>query len=62
MIIPIRCYTCGKLIANKYDKFIKLKNEGKKTPQEILEKDLKITKYCCKRMLAFNVELIQEIN
>jgi DNA-directed RNA polymerase subunit N (RpoN/RPB10) len=62
MIIPIRCYTCGKLVANKYEKFIKLKEEGKKSPQDILEKDLQITKYCCKRMIAYNVELIESIN
>lgn len=62
MIIPVRCYTCGKLIANKYDKFVKLKNEGKKSPQEILEKDLNIKKYCCKRIIAFNVELIENVN
>lgn len=26
MIIPIRCFTCNKLIADKYDYFIKKKN------------------------------------
>ena len=62
MIIPIRCYTCNKLVGNKYEKFIKLIEEEKKSPQDILEKDLNITKYCCKRMIAFNVELINSIN
>jgi len=23
MIIPVRCFTCGKVIGNKYDTFIK---------------------------------------
>jgi DNA-directed RNA polymerase subunit N (RpoN/RPB10) len=62
MIIPIRCYTCGKLIANKYEQFLQLKKEGKKSPQEILEKDLNIKKYCCKRMIAFNVDLIESVH
>ena len=24
MIIPVRCFTCGKVIGNKYDKYIEL--------------------------------------
>jgi len=62
MIIPIQCYTCGKLIGNKWDKFVKLQKETKKTPKEILEKDLNVKKYCCKRMIAFNVDIIESIN
>ena len=39
MIIPVRCFTCGKTLADKYDWYIKetakLRSEvdGKKTPQ-----------------------------
>jgi len=24
MIIPVRCFTCGKVIGNKYDKYLEL--------------------------------------
>ena len=24
MIIPVRCFTCGKVVGNKYDKYIEL--------------------------------------
>ena len=58
MIIPIQCYTCGKLVGDNYEKFIKLKKEGEKNPKEILEKDLGIKKYCCKRIIALHVDLI----
>jgi len=33
MIIPIQYYTCRELIDNKWDTFVKLKKETKKTPQ-----------------------------
>ena len=62
MIIPIRCYTCNKLIANKYVEYKELIEEGKISPQEILEKKLNLHKYCCKRMLVYHADLINEIN
>ena len=27
MIIPVRCFTCGKVIANRWDLYIRKKNE-----------------------------------
>ena len=27
MIIPVRCFTCGKIIANRWDLYIRKKNE-----------------------------------
>ena len=34
MIIPIRCFTCNKIIASKYNKFLELK---KYTLEELLD-------------------------
>jgi len=59
MIIPIRCFTCGKLIGDKYEKYKKLKREGK-NPNEIFE-ELGIKRFCCKRMLISHVNLIEDI-
>ena len=30
MIIPVWCFTCGKEIWNKWDKYLRFLNEGKK--------------------------------
>jgi DNA-directed RNA polymerase subunit N (RpoN/RPB10) len=30
MIIPVRCFTCGKVIADKYDYFVQKCNEREK--------------------------------
>ena len=41
---PIRCFTCGKVLGNKYEKFNKIKNKEK------AYKELGITRYCCKNI------------
>ena len=50
MSIPIRCFTCGKVIANKWEKYLTYENK------EIAFKDLKIERYCCKRMFLTNID------
>ena len=69
MIVPIRCFTCGKIIGDAYEKYIKRYDEYKKTidagekpketPKQILD-DLGIERYCCRRMILSHVELIGE--
>eukprot|EP00158_Paraphelidium_tribonemae_P004167 Partr_v1_DN26614_c2_g1_i2_m69142 putative Dna-directed RNA len=29
MIIPVRCFSCGKVVGNKWDNYLSLLNEGK---------------------------------
>jgi len=76
MIVPIRCFTCAKVIADKYDYYIeqmqKLKKEGKKNEdedykyfsdihtKEILD-NLGLTRYCCRRMLLSTSDLMDII-
>jgi len=59
MIIPVRCFSCGKLIADKWEEFAK-RVKGGESPKEILE-DIGLTRYCCRRMLLSHVELIDEV-
>ena len=47
---PIRCYTCSKVLGNKYENFDTYKD---KTQAFI---DLKIERYCCKRMLLTSID------
>ena len=54
MIIPIRCFTCNKVIANKCETYEKLLQEGKNI--EDIFKRIRITRYCCKRMFLSNYE------
>jgi len=59
VLVPIRCFTCGNLIADKYDDYqTKVKAAG--DPQKVLN-DLGISRYCCRRMLLTTVETIQQV-
>ena len=59
MIIPVRCFSCGKLVGDKWEPFAKRVEAGE-DPKEVLN-NLGVTRYCCRRMLLSHVELIYEI-
>lgn len=77
MIIPIRCFTCGNVLADKWEYY---KNECEKKESDKNEvvnmtniehfensikgkvlDDLKLTKYCCRRHMLGHVDLIEII-
>lgn len=58
-MIPIRCYTCGKTIAQYYEDYLEGLKEGKEA-KELLDA-FGLTRYCCRRMLITHVELIDDI-
>ncbi len=58
MMIPIRCFTCGKLIADKYEPFLRRVSQGE-DPDKVLD-DLGLTRYCCRRMIISNIDAIDE--
>jgi DNA-directed RNA polymerase subunit N len=59
MLIPVRCLTCGKLIADKYDEYQNKMKSGEE-PAKILD-SLGFDRYCCRRMLLTTVETIQQV-
>ena len=59
MLIPVRCFTCGNLIADKYEDY-QNKIKADEDPSKSLD-DLGITRYCCRRMLLSTVETIQQV-
>ena len=59
MLVPVRCFTCGNLIADKYDDY-QTKVKAGEDPQKVLN-DLGISRYCCRRMLLTTVETIQRV-
>ena len=58
MIIPVRCFSCGKVVGDKWDQYIKYLEEGKKEEQALNE--LGLTRYCCRRMVLTHVDLIEK--
>ncbi|MFQ6051388.1 MAG: DNA-directed RNA polymerase subunit N [Candidatus Hydrothermarchaeota archaeon] len=59
MIIPVRCFTCGKVVASKYEEY-KVRVENGENPGKVLD-ELGFERPCCRRMLLSHVELIDEI-
>ena len=58
-MIPIRCFTCGKLIGDKWEEWKKRLEEGE-DPDKILD-DLGLTRVCCRRMMVSHIDLIDDI-
>ena len=59
MYFPIRCFTCGAVLAQHSEEYAKQVKEGK-NPAQVLEK-LGINRYCCRRMFLGHVEVIDKI-
>lgn len=59
MLIPVRCFTCGNLIADKFDDY-QTKLKSGEDPEKVLN-ELQINRYCCRRMLLTTVETIQQV-
>lgn len=58
MIIPVRCFTCGKVIGSSYEKYMERMERGE-DPRTILD-DLGLKRYCCRRMIISHIDLIDE--
>jgi DNA-directed RNA polymerase subunit N len=59
-MIPVRCFTCGKVISTAYEAF-KTRREAGEDPKRILD-DLGMERYCCRRMLLTHKEIIDDLN
>jgi len=59
MIIPVRCFTCGKVIGGVYQTYLKRVQLGE-DPQQVLD-DLGLKRYCCRRMIVAHADLIDEV-
>ncbi|RVD90722.1 DNA-directed RNA polymerase II subunit Rpb10 [Tubulinosema ratisbonensis] len=55
MIIPIRCFTCGKEISSHWDQYVDLINQGH-TENESLN-ILGFRRPCCRRMYLGHVDI-----
>lgn len=82
MIIPIRCFTCNKVIAHLWEEYINriqieylkddIANDNKnrfvsvedlknKTSEGKILDEMKLNKYCCRRMMLSHVDLCDKI-
>ena len=59
MIIPVRCFSCGKLIAHVYEPYKEAMERGEDS-EETFEK-LGIKRWCCRRMIVSHINLIDDL-
>ena len=59
MILPVRCFTCGKVVGNKWESYLSHVQSGK-TEMEALD-TLGLRRYCCRRMMLTHVDLIEKL-
>jgi len=72
MLIPVKCFTCGKVIADKYEAYLKkTNNDVKKDKINYLDTDniqktiegnvldeLGLTDICCRRHMLTHVDIL----
>jgi len=61
----VRCFTCGKVIGAKWEKYRELYQRMEQNPTTItyddVMNDLGITRWCCKRMFKTGVNVTEKI-
>lgn len=65
MIFPVRCFTCNKVIGNKwytYKKLLeKVDDENQDFSIDDVFKQLCVSKFCCKRHFTTHIEVIDDL-
>ncbi len=59
MLIPIRCFSCGTVVAHLYEPYKERVEKGEDSGAVL--NDLGVKKICCRRMLVSQVDLIDII-
>ena len=59
MIIPVRCFSCGVVVAHKWEEFNELVASGTEV-SDALDK-IGFSRYCCRRMYVGHLDLIHEV-
>ncbi|MBS3069940.1 DNA-directed RNA polymerase subunit N [Candidatus Micrarchaeota archaeon] len=59
MLVPVRCFTCGKPVGEYWESFEERTSKGEDAGEVLTE--LGFNRYCCRRMFLGHVDLIDEI-
>ncbi len=59
MIVPIRCFTCGKPLAGLWEKY-KQRVENGEDPAVVLD-SLGIKRYCCRTLFLTHKDIIHRV-
>ncbi len=60
MYFPVRCFTCGAPVGDRWDDYDAKTKAGAK-PADVLS-EMGIDRYCCRRMFISHVEVMEKVN
>ena len=60
MLIPVRCFSCGKVVGHLWEEYRKRVDAGEDS-KKVLD-DLGIKRYCCRALFIGNVDLTKKIS
>lgn len=60
MIIPVRCFSCGKPIGQLWEKY-KERIQNGEDPKEVLD-SLGVKRYCCRQIFLGHVDLLETVS
>jgi DNA-directed RNA polymerase subunit N len=60
MIIPIRCFSCGKPVGHLWAEYTK-RIEAGEDPKKVLD-ELKIERYCCRALFLGHIDLLEKVS
>ena len=60
MIIPVRCFSCGKVIGHLWEEYKKRVEAGEDAGKVM--NDLGLKRYCCRAIFLGNVDLIKKVS
>ena len=71
MLIPVRCFTCGKVVGDKYDRYLRMCHElkakvkeegqGERAVEAKVLDALGMRRYCCRRMFLTHIDLAERL-
>jgi DNA-directed RNA polymerase subunit N len=59
MIIPIRCFTCGKVLGSLFEEYKQRVYLNDEDPKQVLD-ELGVRRYCCRRTIVSHPVIIKK--
>ena len=59
MLVPVRCFSCNKVIGGNYEEFVERRENGE-DPGQVMD-ELGIDRYCCRKIYVTHIDLIDEL-
>lgn len=60
MIVPVRCFSCGKVVGHLWEDYNKRIETGEDS-EKVLN-DLGLKRYCCRQLFIGHIDLLKEVS